>query len=95
MGRKTATLSANDELALAELAQWAAVAVVIAGVTLLVLGYQHVLAGWLALVLGLPITGAGGALFWRTCGRTVAAKQRVKAERDKANDATHGTSDEP
>ena len=95
MGRKPATASVRDDLASAELAQLAAVGVVIAGVTLLVLGHQHVLAGWLALTLGLPTAGAGGALLWRAYGRTFAANQRAKDERDKANDTTNETSDEP
>lgn len=79
-----ATSTANADLGTAQLMQYAAVGLVIAGVALLVMGHEGVLANWIAVVTGLPLIGASGALFWKGNGREAAANQLLKAEREAA-----------
>lgn len=69
---------------MAELAQLVAVAVLIGGVALFILGHQGVIAEWLAIVLGAPVCAAGVLLLLRGYRRADAANRALKAERAAA-----------
>jgi hypothetical protein len=58
----------QPDLGTAQLAQYGAVVVIIVGIALLILGYQHVIAVWLSLLLGIPVVVAGGALLVKAYG---------------------------
>ena len=75
---------AKEAAAMAELAQYAAIGVLIGGITLFVLGHEHVIADWLAVVVGAPVCAAGVLLFWRAVGRAAEASEAIKAERAAA-----------
>ena len=72
---------AKEAAATAELIQFAAIAVIIGGVALFILGHQGVIAEWLAVVLGAPICAAGVLLLLRGYRRADAANQALKEER--------------
>jgi hypothetical protein len=55
--------------------------VLIGGIALFILGHEHVIAGWLAVVLGAPVCAVGVLLLWRGYNRAFAANEALKAER--------------
>lgn len=75
---------AKDAAATAELVQFAAIAVIIAGVALFILGHEGVIAQWLAIAFGALICAAGVLLLVRGYSRTEAANKALKAERAAA-----------
>lgn len=83
MGKKSKLSPEMDALATAQLLQFLAVGMVIAGVALVILGREHVFAAWLGYALGLTVAGAGGVLLWRASGRAAEAGLRVQEERKR------------
>jgi hypothetical protein len=75
---------AKEAAAMAELAQLVAVAVIIGGIALFILGHEHVIAEWLGVVLGAPVCAAGVLLLLRGYSRADAANEALKAERAAA-----------
>lgn len=82
---------AKDAAASAELIQLAAVAVLIGGIALFILGHQGVIAEWLAVVLGALVCAAGVLLLLHGYSRADAANEALKAERA----ATQASRSEP